>query len=601
MSIQINLNQPPFSFLEAHQLEWLTERLDLVFFPKDAIILNEGDTTPGLFIIYKGMVEETDQAETKVYSHYGREDIFDVRAILEKQTKHKYKAVEETLCYLLKAQDFIKLLEDTNDFSIYFITDLGTQQVILNQRENSDVSEFVLSRIDENSMRAPLYIAGQSSLGRVASLMAEQKYDAVLVRTAKEVGIVTGTDLLKATLLGDKTKQTRVAEVAQFNLITVEYGEFLFNALVKMIQHHIERVVVLREGDIVGWIELKDMLSLFSTHSHIIALRIEQAKSVQDLTIAAKRIDELIASLRHQGVKITAIMELVTTLNRRLIQRAFDLIFPERLRKNVCILVLGSEGRGEQILKTDQDNAIIMVDEHDREAIQPLLQSLHQTLLDFGWPRCPGGVMFINESWMHTVEEWQAKVKRWLKAGTPEAMLNMAIFMDGVPVAGNSELFKPIKDSWQRPELRSSVISAWFAKPALQFETPLTFLGNIREQEGALDIKRGGIFPIVHGVRALAFEYGVTATHTLARIKALQALGVLDEERAQNLHDSLVFFLSIRLKQQLERNDNNPGLSQQLKIDQLRSVDRNMLRHALHRVKKFKQFLTSHYHLENLN
>lgn len=601
MTIQINLNQPPFSFLEPKQLEWLTERLDLVFFPKGSTIINAGDSAPGIFIIYKGLVEETDQAGSKVYSHYGKEDIFDVRAVLEITSKHRYTAVEETLCYLLKAKDFIKLLEQTNDFSIYFKTDLGTQQVILNQRESSDVSEFVLSRIDEGSMRAPLYIAGQSSLARVAALMAEQKYDAVLVRTAKQVGIVTGTDLLKATLIGDKNKQTRVAEVAQFNLVTVEYGDFLFNALVKMIQHHIERVVVLREGDIVGWVELKDMLSLFSTHSHVIALRIEQAKTIKDLTVAAKRTDELIASLRHQGVKVTAIMELVTTLNRRLIQRAFELIFPERLRKNVCILVLGSEGRGEQILKTDQDNAIIMLDEHDREAIQPLLQTLHQTLLDFGWPRCPGGVMFVNDSWMHTVEEWQAKVARWLKSGTPEAMMNMAIFMDGMPVAGNAELFKPIKESWQRQELRSSMTSAWFAKPVLQFETPLTFLGKIREQQGSLDIKRGGIFPIVHGVRALAFEYGVSATHTLERIKALEALGVLDAERAQNLHDALVFFLNTRLKQQLESGIDNPGLSQHLKLDKLRSVDRDMLRHALHRVKKFKQFLTSHYRLEQLN
>lgn len=599
MTIQINLNQPPFSFLEQPQLEKLIERLDLVFFPKGATILNAGDVSPGLFIIYKGLVEETDQVGTKVYSQYGKEDIFDVRAILENGTKHRYIALEETLCYLLKAEYFIELLEETSDFSIYFKTDLGTQQVMVSQRDR-DVSEFILSRIDEGSMRAPLYVAGQSSLTRTAALMAEQKYDAILVRTAKNVGIVTGTDLLKATLLGDKTKQTRVAEVAQFDLISVEYGDFLFNALVKMIQHHIERVVVTRNDDIVGLIELKDMLSLFSTHSHVIALRIEQAKNLKDLSIAAKRIDELIASLRQQGVKITAIMELVTTLNRRLIQRAFDLIFPERLRQSVCVLLLGSEGRGEQILKTDQDNAIILADEHDREAVQPLLQTLHQTLLDFGYPRCPGGVMFINESWMHTMEEWQAKVGRWLGSGSPEAMMNMAIFMDAVPVCGNAELFWPIKEGWQRPELRSSMTSAWFARPVLQFETPLTFLGNIREQDGNLDIKRGGIFPIVHGVRALAFEYGVSATHTLERLKKLEELGVIDQERVQNLQDALIFFLNIRLRQQLDSDLDNPGLSQLLTLGKLRSVDRNMLRHALHRVKKFKQFLTSHYQLENL-
>lgn len=600
MAIQINLNQPPFSFLEPKQLDWLIERLDLVFFPANSTILNAGDVSPGLFIIYKGVVEEVNQAGTKVYSRYATEDIFDVRAILESRSKHKYVALEETLCYLLRSKDFIYLLEQSSDFSIYFNTDLGTQQILLEQRENSGVSEFILSRIDEDSIRSPVFVTGQTSLARVATIMDEQKCDSILVRTSQGVGIVTGTDLIKATLLGEKQKQTRVSEIAHFNLIDVHYGEFLFNALVKMIQHHIKRVIVRRDGDIVGTLELMDMLSLFSTHSHVIALRIEQAKSIKDLVEAAQRIDTLIASLFQQGVKVTAIMELVTTLNRRLMSRAFDLIFPERLRQSVCILVLGSEGRGEQILKTDQDNAVILLHAHEREAVQPLLQRLHQTFLEFGYPPCPGGVMFTNDSWMHTVEEWQAKVGRWVSSASPEAMMNMAILMDGVPVSGNAQLFQTIKQSWQRPALRSSITSSWFAYSVLKFDTPLTFLGNVKEEKGGLDIKRGGIFPIVHGVRALAFEYGVSETNTLDRILRLLELQVLDEERAHGLIDSLLFFIRIRLKQQLASDDLNPGLSHQLKLESLRSVDRSMLRHALQRVKKFKQFLTSHYHLEDL-
>lgn len=600
MAIQINLNQPPFSFLEPKQLDWLVERLDLVFFPANSTILNAGDVSPGLFIIYKGVVEEVNQAGTKVYSRYGTEDIFDVRAILESRSKHKYVAIEETLCYLLRSKDFVYLLQQSPDFSIYFNTDLGAQQVLLEQRENNGVSEFILNRIDEDSIRAPVYVSGQTSLARVAAIMDEQQCDSILVRTSQGVGIVTGTDLIKATLLGDKQRQTRVSEVAKFSLIEVQYGDFLFNALVKMIQHHIERVVVRRDGDIVGTLELMDMLSLFSTNSHVIALRIEQAKSVKELIEAAQRIDTLIDSLFQQGVKITAIMELVTTLNRRLMSRAFDLIFPERLKKSVCILVLGSEGRGEQILKTDQDNAVILAYEHEREAVQPLLQRLHQTFLDFGYPPCPGGVMFINDSWMHTVEEWEAKVGRWVNTASPEAMMNMAILMDGVPVSGNAQLFQSIKQSWQKPALRSSIASAWFAHSVLKFETPLNFLGNVKEEKGGLDIKRGGVFPIVHGVRSLAFEYGVSETNTLDRINRLLELQVLDEERAHSLIDALLFFLRIRLKQQLSSDKLNPGLSNQLKLDQLRSVDRNMMRHALHRVKKFKQFLTSHYHLEEL-
>ena len=598
MTIQINLNQPPFSFLDADQLDWLTSRLDLVFFNAGAPILQQGDQAPGIYIIYKGVVEERDPESGQVFSQYGKEDLFDVRAVLEKSCKHTFAAVEETLCYLLRADDFIQLLEQSGDFSVYFNTDLGTQQSMV-ERQDSSVSEFILSRVDDDVIRPPVYVSAQTSLARVAALMFEKKHDALLVRNGQDIGILTGTDLIKATLIGDKTKQTRAADIAQFNLIGVEYGEFLFSALLKMTQHKIERVVVRKEGQIVGLLELMDMLSTFSTHSHIIAMRIDQAKSLKELVVAAKRVETLIETLNGQGVKITALMELVTTLNRRLIFKAFELIFPQRLRQSVCILVLGSEGRGEQILKTDQDNAIILDNEHDREAVLPLLQQLHQALLDFGYPPCPGGVMFINDSWIHTVEGWQERVDRWLHSGKSDAMMNMAIFMDGEPVCGNPELFWPIKASWQLETLRSSIVSARFAKSALQFETPLTFLGNIREDHGKIDIKKGAIFPLVHGVRALAFEHAIDECNSLERLAILTEKGVLDSETAQGLRDALVFFLRVRLRQQLESETPNRGLSQQLDINQLRSVDRNMLRHALHRVKKFKQQLVQHFHLEN--
>ncbi|ASP40237.1 cyclic nucleotide-binding protein [Bacterioplanes sanyensis] len=599
MSIQIDLNQPPFSFLSEPQRQWLTQKLDLVFFQAGQVILDQGQVSPGLYIVYKGVVEESD-GNGQVFSQYGREDIFDVRAVLESACKHRYTACEETLCYLLPSKDFIQLLNDSDDFSVYFKTDLGTQASLVEQRDSGgSVSEFILARIDDSSMRSPVYVNGQTNLARVAQMMHEQKYDAVLVRTAKGVGIVTGTDLLKATLMADKTKQSKVAEIAQYDLITVEYGEFLFSALLKMTQYHIERVVVTLDGDIVGLLELMDMLSLFSTHSHVIAMRIEQSRTLDELVVAAQRLDTLIRSLAGQGVKVEAIMELITTLNRRLLQRAYDIIFPQRLRDRVCIVVLGSEGRGEQILKTDQDNAIIFQHEHEREAVMPLLNQLHQALLDFGYPPCPGGVMFINDSWINTAEGWQAKVGRWLGSGAPEAMMNMAIFMDGEPICGDKQLFQRVKSRWQQEELRSSMTSAWFAKPALQFETPLTFLGKIREDDGKIDIKKGGIFPLVHGVRALAFEHAINDTSTLKRLDALIERSILDEEVGQGLKDALLLFIRIRLKQQLQLHSDQPGLSQQLDLAMLRSVDRSLLRHALHRVKKFKQLLVNHYHLEN--
>lgn len=598
MSLQINLDQPPFSFLEKTQLDWLKKRLDLVFFRKGDVVLDIGQTSPGIYIVYKGVIEETG-SDGQVFTQYGVEDLFDVRAALESACKHRFTALEETLCYLLKASDFVELLNHSQDFSIYFQTDLGTQQSLVDQR-GGEVSEFILAKIDKETMREPVYVLAQTSLARIARMMKDEKHDALLVRDGDRQGIVTGSDLLNAVLINGIGKEARVTDIACFDLVTVEEGEYLFNALLKMTQHHIERVVVTRDGEVTGILELMDMLSTFSTHSHIVAMRIEQARTIEDLIIASGRLESLIANLSGQGVKVIAIMSLITTLNRRLMAKAFDILIPEKLKDKVCLLVLGSEGRGEQILKTDQDNAIVIEDEHVKEALMPSLQKLHQVLLDFGYPRCPGGVMFINDAWIHTEREWQQRVNRWLNNASPEAMMNMAILMDAEPVAGNIELFSEVRSAWHQESLRSSIAASWFARPALLFETPLTLLGNIREDHGSIDIKKGGIFPIVHGIRALAFEHGLYETNTIDRLDKLTESGILSVDVAQGLKDSLILFLRIRLRYQLEQDDKNRGLNHKLPVSGLRSVDRSLLRHGLHRVKKFKQWLISHYHLENL-
>ena len=208
--------------------------------------------------------------------------------------------------------------------------------------------------------------------------------------------------------------------------------------------------------------------------------------------------------------------------------------------------------------------------------------------------------MFINDAWIHTEREWQQRVNRWLNNASPEAMMNMAILMDAEPVAGNIKLFNEVRSAWHQESLRSSIAASWFARPALLFETPLTLLGNIREDHGSIDIKKGGIFPIVHGIRALAFEHGLYETNTIDRLDKLSESGILSVDVAQGLKDSLILFLRIRLRYQLEQDDKNRGLNHKLPVSGLRSVDRSLLRHGLHRVKKFKQWLISHYHLENL-
>ncbi|MDF1762606.1 MAG: DUF294 nucleotidyltransferase-like domain-containing protein [Oleibacter sp.] len=606
MTVNIDLRQPPFSFLTESQRSYLAHQLDMKFYAKGEAILTAGQHAPGIFIIYKGVVEEQGR-DGQVFSQYGIEDIFDVRGVLESGCKHSYHAVEETLCYFLERHDFIELLNKNADFSMFFDSDLGSRELLIEQQD-AGLSEFILARIDEDTLRPLIIIDADTTLAVVAETMKSEKADALLVQqqvehAATRFGIVTGTDLLQAVLTGPYDKYTPVEKVATFELIGIDYGDYLYQALLVMTQHHLERLVVRQDQQWVGMIELKDLLSSFSTHSHIVAMRIDQANTVDDLVIAAGRLHKLIANLDRHGVKMIAITSLITTLNRRLMQRAFDMIMPLQVRQNVCLLVLGSEGRGEQILKTDQDNAVIFRDEDSATQAQPLLNEFHEVLLRFGYPPCPGGVMFINRPWAKTVAGWHKQIQTWLNNPTPDAMMNLSIFIDGEAIAGEVDLYTDISSSW-RASHEHSIVASRLALPAVKFSPPITLLGKLKDDHGALDIKKGGIFPLVHGVRALAFEFGLHETNTLDRLDRLVTQRVLTAHMAQGLKDSLVLFLRIRLRHQLlaesmQDSANSAGLNQNIQVDELRSVDRSLLRHGLHRVKKFRQWLIQHYHLEN--
>jgi CBS domain-containing protein len=178
--------------------------------------------------------------------------------------------------------------------------------------------------------------------------------------------------------------------------------------------------------------------------------------------------------------------------------------------------------------------------------------------------------------------------------------MNLAIALDAKPVAGNPAIFKASRNWFMRHLRNNDVFFSHFAKASIEFDTPLTFFGNLKDK-GQLDIKKGGIFPIVHGIRTIALEYRVKATNTFERIEALVELGQLKEKHGKEITEALSLFIGLRLNQQIERiecsdtgHDQTPNL---IELQSLDKLERDLLRDALHIVKGFKKHLELRYHL----
>jgi CBS domain-containing protein len=597
----------PFSLLDEREQTLLRQTLDIGYFQKDEVIMQAGSVPEGVYVVLKGKVSESEvhsgeaDRQEHIFVHYENEDYFGAWSAIKGNAIHNFIAEIETICHIIPTKTVLDLVSTNSSFADYFQQNLVAKAEIVEQHGDSqDMAEFMLAQVGEGVMRAPLIVDEASTIKETTVMMREKKVDCVLVKRGTRYGMVTGTDLLNAVVMNECSIDTAVAEIATYRLISVHPNDYLFNALIIMTQQQIERVVVMRENELMGIVDLTDVLSFFSSHSHVIGLRIERAKTLEDLHTAAQGLNDLIKSLVSQGVKARFAMDLLAAMNGRIMAKLFDLMVPADMQPHVCLIVMGSEGRGEQIMKTDQDNAIIYRDGLVWAQMQEVMNRFSEQLMEFGYPPCPGNIMVSNPEWVNSLGDWTQKMSAWSVSWTEQDQMNLAIAVDAKPVAGNPALFKAARNWFFKSLRNNDAFFSNFAKVALEFNTPLTFFGNLKDR-GQLDVKKGGIFPIVHGVRTMALEHKILVTNTFKRLEALVEVGAMTDKHSKDLTEALGLFIQLRLRQQIKRAEEQElGVDltpNTLDLQSMNKMERDLLRDAFHIVKGFKKHLELHYHL----
>lgn len=611
--VDVDLSQPPFTLLDDAGRERVRGGVDLAYFDTGEIILDAGQPGEFVFVIHKGEITELDPTlpdATARIGHYTAGDLFGAISILNGKSRYRFKVEQESLCYLLPKALFQRLCEEYPAFAEFFRQRLTHKARLLTERRAEGgltMAGFMLARVSE-CMREPLVIDSTTTIFEAVSALNASHADSLLVcdkehdgeRDKERHGVITKTDLLNALVIEGLTQDRPAIEVAHFELVTAAPGQYLFEALVGMTRHKVARVVVIEAGKPVGVVELTDVLSYFSSRSYVVSLQVEQANDLDELARASARTPELVQALMAQGVKLRFAMGLLSALNGRIMAKAWDFSIDERHRENSCLMVMGSEGRGEQILKTDQDNGLILADDHDWPQLGEQMTAFTDTLVRLGYPPCPGNIMVSNPAWVGTRQQWRQRIARWVERRDGDSLMKLAIMLDAHAVAGDTALLDDLRRELFERCGRDELLLSYLARTALRFSPPLTLFGSLKKPQHGIDIKKGGIFPIVHGVRTLALERGIHTTSTLERLSALAEDGCLEASFAEDLGEALSLFTELRLRQQLERRGDGEQESDanRVVVQQLSSLERDLLREAMHMVKDFRQRLSQRFHLE---
>ncbi|MDD5716723.1 MAG: putative nucleotidyltransferase substrate binding domain-containing protein [Sulfuricurvum sp.] len=589
----------PFDLLTERMIEKLMTQMDIAYYPKETVLIAPRVRGESLYIIIKGFVNETVDGELQ--NVYGERDSFDANSLIYGNTQSTFIVSEDLICYELPKESFLNLLQDAESFQNYFMQDFITKHQNLKERQHqNELTPFMVSRVDEIYLHAPCFVESDTTIYDAIKKMSLEDANVILVKEGTKIGIVTDTNLRERVLLTGKSTHDPISEIASYGLITIERTDFLFNALLLFTKHGVKRLVVVEEEKIVGILEQLDLLSHFANHTHLIAASIDRAGTVEELQNAQRSLTHLVRSLTSKGVRVRYISKLVSELNSKVYRKVYEMVVPAELQDKCALMVMGSEGRFEQVLRTDQDNGLIIRNGEDEARFIPYMIQFNEYLLQLGFPPCNGNVMVSNPYWRHSVDGYKKMIADWIETFNEESLMGLSIFLDAHCVAGDENLLRECQEYlFERFEGRSDVM-AHLAKSALAFETPLSLFSGFvlgrAEHESEFDIKKGGIFAIVHGIRILALEFKVSATNTTERIKELNNRGLFDRAFANELIEAYDTLLSIRLRFILAQKPGSEGQNY-VNPKLLSKAERDLLKDAFKIVNTFKKFLTYHYHL----
>ena len=595
----------PFDCLTADEQRLVRASVDIAYFPEGAVVLEVGAVPTHLFILIKGYVTQTEGDE--VLATYGPDDSFDGRGLVAGRASSRFVATGEVVAYQLAREAVNELIARNTTFGALLFSDIGHKLSVLAQRPDQHQRQsLTLARVDEAYLRPAHTVGADCDIVTVVKLFQAQRTTSVLVTgLAGGLGIFTNTTLQRAILDGRPLTELAVGELASSPVVTVRASDTLGDAMALLLRVRVHRLVVLGEGaQVLGILEALDLFSFLANHSHLITVQIEQAPDLETLAQAAGQITRLIGALYRSGTRIGLMAKLVQQLNARLFERAWAMVAPAELVAHSCLLVMGSEGRGEQLLKTDQDNGLLLRDGYSPPPdLQAICQRYSDVLARFGYPECPGHIMLNNPAWRGTASEFTQRARQWLLLPEADSLMNLAIFLDAHAVAGDGTLLDQVRRGLMAVATDNDALVARFASAVEQFGgaagwwTRLLGLGHEARQ---INLKKAGIFPIVHGVRSLALVRHVAATGTAERVAALVADGTLDAALGQELMQSLHFLMGLRLQAGLAEIDTHRTVTGNVDPQLLSILERDLLKDALAVVKRFKALLHQRLRLDLL-
>jgi CBS domain-containing protein len=460
--------------------------------------------------------------------------------------------------------------------------------------------------------REPVSCLPDAPIRTVLETMGRERIGAMVVVDAlrRPLGVFTLRDVLEKVALQQVDLALPVAKVMAEQVWTLPGNTPGFEAALLMAREGIRYVLVVEAGRLVGVVSESRLFSAWGGGLGDTGAAIRAAGDVDGVVAAASRIPVLAERLREQGLRPESVTRVITTLDDLVTQQLIEVCGGAPLMRaaGACWIALGSQGRAEQTLATDQDNGIVFADSDDpeaqRRALLPFAGKVNEALDRSGFALCRGNIMASNPAWCLSVSEWRARFAEWIDRADPQALLNAVIFFDFRPVYGNQTPALGLRD-WlaaYAPDRGRFLLQ--LARNALDNQPPLGLvrefvLASGGEHPHTLDLKINGVQPFVEAARVYALACGAAATNTLERLAAAGAARRIPTLEVDAWCEAFRFIQALRLRLNAAQRGRGEPMHNHLDPATLNDLERRILREALRQARGLQSRLTRDFAVTN--
>lgn len=615
LEIQDFISQsPPFDQLPDEVIAEVVQSVEISYYRADSTIIDFGDDIHEFYLIRSGVVEVC-RRNGDLYNRLDQGKLFGQMGLLtNNKVRFPTKSVQDTLLYCIPESVFHDLCERYEIFADFVEVEDSTRLKQAVESKSDDANALTTSKVKTLLTREPLMLANSSSIQSVAQIMAKENVSAALIydpdvedqQGKSFVGIITESDLCEKVIATGLNVNNPVAQIMSTELISLDHNAYIFEAMLIMLRYNVHHLPILKNKEPIGLIEVSDIVRYESQNSLLFVSSIFQMQSTEDLVQLSAQLKGCFVRMVNEDANShmvgRAMSEIGRSFKQRLLELAEEKLGPPPIP--YCFLALGSMARNEQLIVTDQDNAIILDNSYQASQHGDYFEKLAAFICDglatCGYSYCTGDIMATNPEFRKTQSQWEDCFTDWIDDPNPQALLNSSIFFDLTGVYGRVKWAEQLNAFILRRAKKNNRFLACLARNALNRKPPLGFFKNfVMEKDGrhnnAINLKRRGTAPLADLIRVHALAIGSQSQNSFDRLEDIIEAGILPKSKGADLLHAMELISLVRLRHQALDIESEIEPDNNIEPENMSDFERRNLKDAFLVLSNAQNFLKYRY------